>query len=209
METCKYKVGIFKRVTDVLLSCILLVILSPIEVIIALIVKIDNPHLPVIFKQKRIGRYGREFYIYKFRTMSENAPHMMPAYMLSDDSLYISDTGMFLRLTKLDELPQLFNVLKGDMSFIGPRPLIKEEGKIHNERLVNGVYSIRPGITGLAQINGGNTLNDREKLKMDLIYLSNYDFSLDIYICVKTVTYMLKTISVMVEKKRSGDMVCG
>ena len=145
-----------------------------------------------IFKQRRRGRGGREFICYKFRTMYTDAPAYSPAASFEGYERYVTRVGGFLRKTSLDELPQLFNVLKGDMSLVGPRPLICEEEHIHEQRMRAGVYFLRPGITGMAQVNGRKRLDDDEKLRNDRYYLSNVRLGLDFRILCRTFSNAIK-----------------
>ena len=128
----------------------------------------------MIFKQERVGMNGRIFFCYKFRTMYKSAPNDMPTAQFSNASDYITPIGRFLRKSSLDELPQLVNVLIGDMSLVGPRPLIPREGEIHSYRMRCGAYRIRPGMTGLAQINGRDMLGDIEKVRFDDELIINF-----------------------------------
>ena len=139
-----------------------------------------------LFRQRRVGRGGSEFICYKFRTMYENAPKSCPKSALASAEGFVTPVGRFLRRTSLDELPQLFNVLAGDMSLVGPRPLIKEEGEIHTLRHRCGVYRLRPGITGLAQINGRDEVSDIEKARLDSKYAHTVSLSKDTSIIFKT-----------------------
>ena len=140
----------------------------------------------VIFRQIRIGKGGESFVCYKFRTMYSHAPSNIPSAALKNAHIYVTKVGRFLRRTSLDELPQLFNVLKGDMSLIGPRPLIAEEETVHRLRMEKGVYNIRPGITGLAQVSGRDLVSDREKAELDIEYLNSVGFVSDMRIFFKT-----------------------
>jgi O-antigen biosynthesis protein WbqP len=184
---CKYT----KRILDLILSLVLIVFLLLPMFIIAVVIRADSSG-GAVFKQKRIGRGGRIFVCYKFRTMYTCAPHNCAAASLEHPEAYITRVGRLLRRSSLDELPQLFNVLRGDMSLIGPRPLICEEEGMHRQRESVGVYMLRPGITGMAQIQGRNLLSDEEKLMGDTYYLKNVGFSLDLRILLRTV---LKVIS--------------
>ena len=179
---CKY----IKRMLDILFSSVLLFFLLLPMFVISLAIRMDSSG-KAIFKQTRLGRGGRPFVCYKFRTMYEYTPTDIPACEFSDREKYITRVGRFLRRSSLDELPQLFNVLKGDMSIVGPRPLICEEKNVHQKRMDNGVYSLRPGITGMAQISGRNLLCDEEKIKKDAYYLENVKMRLDAKILAYTV----------------------
>lgn len=167
-----------KRMLDIIFSTMLIVLLLPFMVIIGALIRIDSSG-GAIFKQKRMGRNAKEFTCYKFRTMKKEAPHGIPAKDLADPERYVTRVGRFLRRSSLDELPQLFNVFLGNMSIVGPRPLICEEKEIHRLRGEAGIYTLRPGITGLAQINGRNLLCDSEKIENDRIYLDNLKIRLD------------------------------
>ena len=175
-----------KRVMDLILAGVGIVVLFPVFLLIFLILKIEEPKRKTIFKQERIGREGNKFMIFKFRSLNEEAPDNIPSKNLKRDE-FETRMGRIMRITGLDELPQLLNVLRGDMSIIGPRPLITEEGSIHENRMVKGIYSLRLGITGLAQIHGGNTISDQEKLYWDYEYLKNRSIFMDFVIGVKTV----------------------
>ncbi len=180
-----------KRFLDIVFSSALLFFLLLPIFIIAVIIRSESRG-NAIFKQNRIGRGGRVFVCYKFRTMQITAPKAMSAAEFKDREKYITRVGAFLRRTSLDEIPQLFNVLKGNMSLIGPRPLICEEQDIHKERMDKGVYALRPGITGMAQISGRNLLGDDEKLSKDMYYLENVKLWLDIKILLRTVSKVFK-----------------
>ena len=125
---------------------------------------------PVLFRQVRMGRDLTPFLIYKFRTMTCHAPHDAPTASIAGD-VYITRVGRFLRRTSLDELPQLYNILRGDMSFIGPRPVVLAEEELISRRLDGGVYCVRPGLSGLAQILGRDELDDLEKTTLDRLYV--------------------------------------
>ena len=142
-----------KRGADALLSLLALVCLSPLYLALALAVKLTSPG-PALFKQKRVGRGGRLFTIYKFRTMRTDTPRDTATHLLSNPGSYITPLGAFLRRSSLDELPQFFNVLRGDMSIVGPRPALYNQYDLIAAREKAGVNRVRPGITGWAQING-------------------------------------------------------
>ena len=179
-----------KRFFDFTVSLLLILFLLPVFLIIALVVLIDSG-APVIFKQYRVGKDNKLFYIYKFRTMKVNTRNTSTEDLKEADSV-ITKSGRFLRKTSLDELPQLFNVLTGEMSFVGPRPLIPEEKEIRQIRKELGVYSVRPGITGLAQVNGRDMLGAKEKAQYDKEYVEKQSILLDIKIMFKTVMVVLK-----------------
>ena len=179
-----------KRFFDFTVSLLLIILLSPLFVIIGIIVLIDDGG-PVVFKQYRVKKDNKLFFIYKFRTMKNNTRNTSTVD-LTEAEFQITKSGRFLRKTSLDELPQLFNVLLGDMSFVGPRPLIPEEKEIRNLRKEYGVYSVRPGITGWAQVNGRDMLGDEEKALFDKEYIDKQSVLFDIKILFRTVLVVLK-----------------
>ena len=170
-----------KRLVDVILACAMLVIAFVPMLMIALLVKLTSRG-EAIFKQERIGRGGEIFVCYKFRSMSADAPHDVPTARFEEAASYITPIGRLLRRTSLDELPQIINVLKGDMSFVGARPLIPSEVAMHRGRESGGVYELRPGITGLAQVRGRDMIDDSQKLAFDLEYARNLGLWLDVKI---------------------------
>lgn len=192
---CRY----IKRILDLVLSFFLLLFLLLPMLVIAVAIRSDSCG-SAIFKQKRMGRGGRIFVCYKFRTMYVNAPAHKSAAEFSDSQRYVTRVGGFLRRSSLDELPQLLNVLKGDMSLIGPRPLICEEKEIHKRRMDGGIYALRPGITGMSQISGRNLLCDEDKLLGDAYYLENVRIWLDIKILLKTFWKVIKGEGVKAEE---------
>ena len=179
-----------KRLFDFTVSLVLVIMLIPIFLIISIIIAIDAGS-PVIYKQYRVGKDNKLFYIYKFRTMKVNTRNTATEDLKEANSV-ITKSGRILRKTSLDELPQLFNVLTGKMSFVGPRPLIPEEKEIRQIRKELGVYSVRPGITGLAQVNGRDMLSAKEKALFDKEYVEKQSLLLDIKIMFKTVLVVLK-----------------
>ncbi len=180
---------IFKRLFDITFACLLLVLLCPLFIGIAFYIRLDSD-MPVLFRQVRIGRNSRPFIIYKFRTMSTDAPPSTASALLRHPKQYITSSGRWLRQTSLDELPQLFNVLKGDMSFIGPRPVIPEEGYLLHLRRQYGADRVRPGMTGLAQIRGRDQLAPLPKARYDAVYARSCSFSLDMMILRTTFGYV-------------------
>lgn len=167
-----------KRGADVILSLLALICLSPVYLIVALAVKLSSPG-PVLFRQKRVGRGGRLFTIYKFRTMRTDTPRDTATHLLQDPSRYITRVGAFLRRSSLDELPQFFNVLKGDMSIVGPRPALYNQYDLIAAREKAGVNAVRPGITGLAQISGRDELPIPVKVRYDREYVENLSLKMD------------------------------
>ncbi len=179
-----------KRLFDFTVSLVLIIALIPVFLLLSLIVFIDSGN-PVIFKQYRVGKDNKLFYIYKFRTMKVDTRNTSTEDLKEADEC-ITKSGRILRKTSLDELPQLFNVLTGKMSFVGPRPLIPEEKEIRNLRKEYGVYSVRPGITGWAQVNGRDMLSTKEKALFDKEYVEKQSLIFDIKIMFKTVEVVLK-----------------
>ncbi|MBQ9227855.1 MAG: sugar transferase [Eubacterium sp.] len=178
----------WKRLFDIVFSLLGLILLSPLFLAICLVLLV-TPNSRVFFSHERRGRRGKPFRIYKFQTMKNNAPNCATAELQNPEQ-YITAPGKFLRKTSLDELPQLWNILKGDMSFVGPRPLITSEMRAHRLRLEYGVYRFRPGLTGWAQINGRDSVSLMRKMKLDKEYCDNWSFWLDIkilFLSVKTV----------------------
>ena len=173
--------NVIKRILDISVSLVALIVL----LIIALLIKFDSKG-PVFFKQVRMGKDDVPFDILKFRSMYETAPHQMSTSQLDNPSQHVTTIGKFLRKTSLDELPQLINVIKGDMSIVGPRPLILSEKNVLNLRTRNGASKVLPGITGLAQVNGRDELPDDEKAQFDSYYAANVSLSLDFKIIMKT-----------------------
>lgn len=185
-----------KRLMDIVLSAMgLLVLLIPL-LIVAAVVYIDDPG-KVVFAQYRVGKHGKRFKLYKFRTMKMNTPKYLSTMELEDPDQYITRAGHFLRKTSLDEIPQLLNVLKGDMSLVGPRPLISDEYEIHQMRMRFGVYNVQPGVTGLAQINGRDTVSPLEKVHWDVKYLENFGPWLDLKILFATVPKIFGGVGVV------------
>lgn len=180
-----------KRLLDIVLSVLLIFFLTFPMLLISVAIRAETKG-GAIFRQKRKGRWGMEFTCYKFRTMDKDAPHEVPSSKLENPEKYITRVGSFLRKTSLDELPQLFNVLKGDMSIVGPRPLICEEKQMHEYRMREGIYTCRPGITGMAQISGRDYLRDEEKLIKDAYYVKNLRMGLDLKIIAKTFAKVLQ-----------------
>ena len=158
---------------------------------IAILIKLTTKG-SVVFSQKRVGQFGEIIKVYKFRTMSQDAPESIATGELDNPECYITKIGKLLRLTSLDEILQLFNVLKGDMSIVGPRPIIPEEEELHKLRNQRLVYSIKPGITGLAQVNGRDLLTTEKKVEFDEEYLKNLSLRLDLYILFRSIVVVFK-----------------
>ncbi len=192
-----------KRVFD--FTCALLaLILGFIPMLLLSLVVIAESKGPAVFKQKRIGLNGKEFTCYKFRSMRMNAPSCATAELENAD-LYITKIGKIMRKTSLDELPQLINIIKGDMSFIGPRPLIPNETYIHEKRTEMGVYNLRPGISGYAQINGRDLVSPDEKVFLDTVYLHNFSLATDIKIFFATILSVLKSDGIVEGKAETNE----
>lgn len=181
----------WKRFFDIFASALLLVVLSPLFLVIMLAISADSAG-GVIFKQKRAGLYSRPFTLYKFRTMYRSAPRDVATAELMEADRYITPVGRFLRQTSLDELPQLWNVLKGDMSFVGPRPVVLTEQTLLDLRAQWEADRVRPGITVLAQIKGRDELPIYRKALYDRYYARHLSFRLDWRILRYTVRYVLK-----------------
>lgn len=177
---------IFKRFFDFVFSGLGIIVLAIPMLIIALIIKLDSPKEQILFRQERIGKNDRIFTILKFRSMRQDAPHEMATKDLENAEAYITPVGKFLRKASLDELPQLFNVFKGDMSIVGPRPLIPNETKVLELRDEYGASMILPGITGLAQVHGRDEITDENKASYDRKYALNMSLLLDFTIIIKT-----------------------
>ena len=176
-----------KRIFDAFFGVLLLICLSPLMLVLAIWIKLDSKG-PVLFKQERVGRNGKRFTIYKFRSMSDDAPHQMATSEFDTALSYITRSGRLMRKTSLDELPQL---VKGEMSFIGPRPLIQKEEKVLRLRHANGAESLAPGITGLAQVRGRDEVTDTQKANYDGEYAGNVTLRGDFSILVETVLAVL------------------
>lgn len=176
---------VIKKLLDLILALILVILLSPLMIIIAIMIKIDSKG-PVIFKQIRSGKNNKNFTLYKFRSMIYN--NNLYDTSVEDQATKI---GRILRKTSLDELPQLFNILKGEMSFIGPRPWILDYAKYFTKHQMRRL-EVLPGITGLAQCSGRNNLGIIERIDIDVEYVENMSLFLDIYIVLKTIKSVLK-----------------
>ncbi|EGO4876502.1 undecaprenyl phosphate N,N'-diacetylbacillosamine 1-phosphate transferase [Campylobacter lari] len=197
-----YKNGL-KRVFDFFLALILLIVFSPFIVLIGIVLKIVEGS--VLFKQARPGLNEKIFYIYKFKTMSDETDENGE---LLPDELRLKPFGKLVRSLSLDELPQLFNVLKGDMSFIGPRPLLVEYLPLYNQEQKKR-HDVRPGITGWAQINGRNAISWEQKFKYDVEYVQNCSFLFDLKIFFMTIIKVLKRSGVNKEGVATTDKFNG
>ena len=192
-----------KRLFDFVMSLIGIIVLSPIILIVALAVKLTSPG-PMLFKQRRIGKNNDEFQIYKFRTMRIDTPNV-PTHLLENPEQWITPVGKFLRKTSLDELPQLFNILKGEMSIVGPRPALYNQIDLKEMRTEAGVHKLVPGLTGWAQINGRDEIPLSLKVKLDKEYLERKNFLFDIKIIFMTVLSVLKRDGVQEGKNENNN----
>ena len=179
-----------KRVFDFIISLFALIILSPLFLLISLTILIGDGK-PVLFRQKRVGKNNELFTIYKFRTMKRGTENVASG-KLENANAKITKFGRILRATSIDELPQLFNILNGTMSLVGPRPLIPEETEIRELREKYNVYTIRPGITGWAQVNGRDNISLEQKALLDKEYVEKQSLGVDIKILVMTVLKVLR-----------------
>ena len=180
-----------KRALDFLLSLIAIVVLSPLLLILSVMVRLTSPG-PVFFRQRRVGIGKTHFMIYKFRTMRIDAPKDQPTHLLKDPSAYITPVGRFLRRSSLDELPQLLNIIKGEMAVVGPRPALWNQFDLIAERDKYGANDVRPGLTGWAQINGRDELEIPEKAKLDGEYVQKESAGFDLQCFFGTVTSVLR-----------------
>ena len=197
------KVGI-KRIFDIFLSLTLLVFLSPILVVVYLFVRLKLG-TPAVFKQDRPGKDAKIFTMYKFRTMTDEKDkegHLLP------DEKRLTEFGLFLRKSSLDELPEFFNILKGDMSFVGPRPLLVQYLTRYNEEQMRR-HEVKPGLTGWAQVNGRNAISWEEKFRLDVWYVDNWDLWLDIKIIYMTVVAVYKREGISQEGQATMEEFLG
>ncbi|HSA07461.1 MAG TPA: sugar transferase [Candidatus Gastranaerophilales bacterium] len=198
----------FKRLFDIIFSMLVLILLSPLFLIFGALVKFCSPKGNIFFKHERIGKHGKPFKCYKFRTMHVNADKMLETmlknncklreefkkdFKLKNDPRIIPVIGKILRKTSLDELPQFYNVLKGEMSVVGPRPIVNQECCMYGRKL-SRFLSVKPGITGLWQVSGRNDICYKTRIALDLCYIKNGNFLKDLQI-------IFKTISVIFSKK--------
>lgn len=184
-----------KRGIDFVLSLCGIVVLSPVLLVLALLVKTSSG--PVLFKQKRVGKDKTFFEIYKFRSMYADTPKDVPTHLLDNPDRLITPVGRFLRRTSLDELPQLFNILKGEMSIVGPRPALWNQDDLIAERDKYGANACVPGLTGYAQIHGRDELPIPEKARLDGYYAKNMGFGLDVKIFFGTIFSVLRSDGVV------------
>lgn len=196
--------GGLKRLLDIILSSAAIVVTALPMLTCAAAVYLEDGG-PVIFRQWRMGADGRPFLCFKLRTMKNNAPHSCATAALEAPERYITHVGALLRATSLDELPQLINVLRGEMSLIGPRPVICEERELIGLRDSLGVYSIRPGMTGLAQVRGRDSVSTRRKAAYDAQYMENMSFALDARLLGQTFINVVNRRDILEGAPHSGQ----
>ena len=185
-----------KRLIDVILAVCILIGAWPFMLIAAIAIKVEDPKGPVIFKQVRVGKDKQPFKIYKFRSMWTETPDV-PTHLLSDPNQFITKVGAFLRKTSIDEIPQLVNILKGDMSFVGPRPSLFSQEDLIEERDKLNVHSVRPGLTGLAQVSGRDELPIPVKAAYDGEYIEKMSFKMDVNLFFRTFISVAKSEGVV------------
>lgn len=182
---------LIKRVVDRILALLVLILISPFFFVLIIAIKIDSKG-PVLFKQKRVGIHKKHFNILKFRTMRMETPKDMPTHMLKNPEQYITKVGSFLRKSSLDELPQIINILKGDMAIVGPRPALWNQYDLIEERDKYGANDILPGLTGWAQINGRDELEIPIKAKLDGEYVKKMGLDMDIRCILGTIISVVR-----------------
>ena len=180
-----------KRLLDIICSLCGVVVLSPVFLILAVWIKLDSPG-PVFFRQKRVGKHKAYFNILKFRTMRTDAPHDMPTHLLENPEAFITRSGAFLRRTSLDELPQIINILVGQMSVVGPRPALWNQDDLLAERDRYGANDVTPGLTGWAQVNGRDELEIEEKAMRDGEYARHVTIKMDMTCFLMTIGNVLR-----------------
>ena len=176
------------------LGLLFLVLLSPLFVLIFILIYLSDGY-PILFKQKRVGLNNNHFFLYKFRTMKMGTPDVA-THLLDNPQMYYIRLGLFLRKFSLDELPQLFNIIKGDMIFIGPRPALFNQIDLINLRTEHGIHKLKPGITGWAQINGRDSISIEKKVSLERDYLSKKSLPFDLKIIIYTVVKVLSVSDV-------------
>ena len=196
--------GVLKRFFDIILSLVAIIVFSWLLIIIAIAIVVEDKG-NILFKQKRIGKNKKEYYIYKFRTMKVSTPKDVPTHLLDNPDSYITKIGGFLRKTSLDELPQLFNILKGDMSIVGPRPALWNQFDLIDLRDKNGSNSVRPGLTGWAQVNGRDELPIDVKAGFDGEYIKKMSIVFDIKIILMTVVSVFTSKGVREGRNESSN----
>ncbi|MBB6053353.1 sugar transferase [Armatimonas rosea] len=177
--------ALIKRLADFGFALLGLVFLTPLWLLLALLIRLDSPG-PVLFRQRRVGRGGHEFVLLKFRSMRTDTPNLSTAELRASGLEPYTRVGTWLRKTSVDEQPQLWNVLRGEMSIIGPRPALPSQTELNADREARGVHALRPGITGWAQVNGRDNLTDDEKVRFDAEYLERQSLGFDLWILWRT-----------------------
>lgn len=183
--------GATKRALDVATAIALLVVLSPLMVLVAALVRLDSPG-PALFRQRRIGRGSREFVIFKFRTMRVGTPHLA-SHLMGPDASQVTRPGRVLRRLSIDELPQLWNVVRGEMALVGPRPALFNQDDLIAMRREAGVDALRPGVTGWAQVNGRDDIALEGKVRLDRHYAEHVGWRLDLWILLRTATTLVSS----------------
>ncbi|MBM7709070.1 sugar transferase [Enterococcus lemanii] len=189
-----------KRILDVIFALLGLIFLSPLLLLITILIKLDSQG-PVIFRQKRFGQHRKVFYILKFRTMKLETPSEVPTFLLENPEECITRTGKYLRKSSLDELPQLVNILKGEMSFVGPRPVVCQEISLIEERDRYHANEVPVGLTGWAQINGRDQVKTKEKARLDGEYVEKIGFWMDFKCLLLTATSLFNKDAVVEGKQ--------
>ena len=179
-----------KRIGDLIIASLAIVFLLPLLIITYVLIKLESPG-PALFRQKRYGKDKKIFTVYKFRSMRTSAPRNIPTNDFHDAHVYITRVGRIIRKLSIDELPQLINVIQGHMSIVGPRPVVLTEIRLINERDKYGANTVKPGITGWAQANGRDELDDLAKAEMDGYYIDNFGLKIDLQCIAKTVVVIL------------------
>ncbi|MEZ7600219.1 sugar transferase [Streptococcus sp. 27098_8_69] len=195
--------SVIKRLGDITLSLIGIIVLCPVFLIIIIAIKLDSEG-PAIFKQKRFGLHKKSFYVLKFRTMKVESPKYVATRDLHNSEQWITRVGSVLRKTSLDELPQLCNILVGNMSIVGPRPVAINELDVVEARDKYGANDVLPGLTGWAQINGRDNLSTDMKAKLDGYYVKHRSLIMDIKCIVRTIPYVLKRKGIVEGSKRES-----
>ena len=193
-----------KRILGLILAVLAIILLSPAMLVIALVIKCSSPG-PVLFKQKRVGRDKHNFTIYKFRTMRVDAPKDQPTHLLASPEAFITPVGRFLRKYSLDELPQLFNIVKGEMALVGPRPALWNQDDLVAARDLYGANGVRPGLTGWAQINGRDELPIPEKARLDGEYVRRMSLGFDLRCLLDTVSSVARAEGVVEGRQTPGN----
>jgi len=204
-QKIQYSIKLF---LDKIFAVILLIMLFPLFIIVAILIKIDSPG-PVIFKQNRIGRNGKIFTIYKFRTMCDNAINLGDGIFISKNDSRITRVGKLLRKTSIDELPQLINILKSEMSFVGPRPPLEDHPYSYEDydEIQKLRFRVLPGMTGYAQVCGRNILTWPERITLDVEYYKNYSLLFDLKIILLTLLAVISYKGVYSNKKKENKEV--